>query len=60
MYQLIYDYLNQYIIGTITVTDTYAPQLCMILTHVSLILIYSACVLLLIWVFKTVLSAFRF
>lgn len=60
MYQIIYDYLNQYVIGTLTIQDAYAPQLCMILTHTSIILIYITLVFLLVWVFKTVVSAFKF
>lgn len=60
MYQILYDFINQYLIGSFSVNDIYAPQLAMILTHTSLILIYVTLVLLLIWVFKTVVNAFRF
>ena len=68
MYQFIYDLINNTLIGTITINDTYiyfdipdAERLeSIILTHVSLILLYIACIKLIIGLFRLVSSIMRF
>ena len=60
MYQLIYDLINNTLIGTISINDAYISQLSIILTHISLILLYIACIKLIVALFKLVSSFMRF
>lgn len=56
MYQFYYDFVVNNLIGVIPdgVSDGYIQDLTLILTHVSLILTFVACVIFLIWFFKFV------
>ena len=60
MYQLIYDFINDALIGTASVSDAYIGQLSIILTHTSIILLYVALVLFIIALFKMVSNFMRF
>lgn len=60
MYQFIYDLINNTLIGSFNTSDIYIPQLCIILTHISLILLYVGCVMIIISLFKLVSSFMRF
>ena len=60
MYQLIYDLINNTLIGSTTINDAYISQLSIILTHISLILLYVGCIKLIIALFRLVSSFMRF
>lgn len=59
MYQLIYDFILNALIAQ-TVSDVYTTQLAMILTHTSIVLIYVALVMFIVWVFKVFANIARF
>lgn len=60
MYQFIYDLINNTLIGNISINDVYISQLSIILTHISLILLYVVCVMTIIGLFRFVSSIMRF
>lgn len=60
MYQLIYDFINDALIGSSSVSDAYISQLSIILTHTSIILLYVALVVFIINLFRLVSNFMRF
>lgn len=60
MYQLIYDFINDALIGSSLVNDAYIAQLSIILTHTSIILLYVALVFFIINLFRLVSNFMRF
>ena len=60
MYQLIYDFIHNSLIGSVSIQDTYISQLSVILTHTTIILLYVALVVFIINLFKLVSNLLRF
>ena len=54
MYQIIYDYINNFLVGTISVQDVYINYLVQLMTHASIILIYIVLIKLVIWCFRII------
>lgn len=54
MYQIIYDYINDFLVGTISVQDIYINHLVQLMTHASIILIYIVLIKLVIWCFRII------
>ena len=60
MYELIYDFINNSLIGSVSISDTYINQLSIILTHTTIILLYVALVVFIINLFRLVSNFMRF
>ena len=60
MYELIYDFINNSLIGSVSISDTYIGQLSIILTHTTIILLYVALVFFIINLFRLVSNFMRF